>query len=150
MRRHCIAGLLVVVLGLWTAGYSQAAEATKVLSGTYKFRTIAKRPDGKPRCEERWTFGDDGVVTIESGKEVAHERYRVEVTGGDDYLIEDFIDTNGLPDCNGHRTTEPPPPVRYYFYLNAVGGFVICAPPMPYYANGKLISGCVAVASREN
>jgi len=27
---------------------------------------------------------------------------------------------------------------------------VICAPPMPYYANGKLISGCVAVASREN
>jgi hypothetical protein len=121
------------------------AQAQSTLSGTYDFRTVEKK-NGVPVCSERWTFGADGVLTVESGQELAHDTYRLEHDKVGDWIITKMRDTNGKPDCTGQtRTTISQDENRTYWFAMNDGTINVCPPPA---GTPPFIAGCYAWLTR--
>ncbi|HEX2594210.1 MAG TPA: hypothetical protein VHL34_22100 [Rhizomicrobium sp.] len=111
------------------------------MSGAYEFRTN-DRKNGVPVCTERWSFGADGVMTIESGQEVVRETYTLTHDDVGDWIIANVIDTNGKPDCMGNARTEVPKGTdRIYWFAMNDGTINVCPPPA---LNPVFVSGCYA------
>jgi len=134
----------VYVAGLLTLSGGIAQAATS-LSGAYEFRTH-DRKNGAPVCTERWTLGADGIMTVQSGQELVHQKYRLEHDSVGDWIISTFIDSNGKPDCMGRARTESPKgEERIYWFAMNDGTINVCAPPA---TNPIYISNCYATLQR--
>ncbi|MBX3479479.1 MAG: hypothetical protein KF842_03700 [Caulobacter sp.] len=143
-----LAGLL-----LMTSAASQAGAADQgpfVLKGVYRFVSEAKGADGKPVCVERWTFGDDGIETVESGQEVVRLRFHVE---GDKppkyYLVATALETNGKPDCVGRTNPVPNGESRHFFVPMNSGTLMFCPPPASTADGTPVIGNCYGQAVPE-
>ena len=126
-RRSAAAGLAMLATFIGASlGLAQTTTQTPAwtLAHDYAFRTLATRPDGKPLCEEHWTFEPDGTATASSGEEVVRFHYVLE----GNWLSENMRETNGAPDCMGTSRPKGPEPDLGRLYLVPVksGGFLVC------------------------
>ncbi|MBI1404549.1 MAG: hypothetical protein GC145_00315 [Caulobacter sp.] len=152
--RFKIRGLLIGLLLLSPAAGSAGAadeDGPFVLHGVYRFVSEARGADGKPVCVERWTFGADGIETVESGQEVVRKRFHVE---GDRppkyYLVSTMLETNGKPDCVGQTNPVSDRESRVFFMPMNSGTLMLCPEPAPPVGgNPPLIGNCYGQALPE-
>lgn len=100
-------GLAKVVCTSGVAALLMAAESEPVVfSGDYDFVSSA-RVGGQPACSERWRFHDDGTLVVESDGTSIRERFHVEGSGRDVWLVTEIV-ASTRPDCVARdRSTYP-------------------------------------------
>lgn len=139
MRRTAV-GLLVLAISASPA-MAQEAEPFR-LQGLYLFHTTAQQ-DGMPVCMETWDFGADGVMLVESGEERVRMRYRTEADRDGHWVVSEVLETNGAPDCMGHRSEGATPGERRVYLVPMNDGTIqTCPPPQRLEGGAPYISGC--------
>jgi len=109
------------------------------LTGDYNFYS-AEKVDDRPICSERWHFGNDGILTVESGKQIVKKRFRFENDGKLHELILVGVESNGLPDCTGStKAILPGETDLNLLYRTALGDVAVCR-PIYEQGTGKLFA----------
>lgn len=133
-------GLLVLAISAPPAMTQEAEPFT--LEGLYLFHTFAQQ-DGQPVCMETWDFGADGAMMVESGQERVRKRYRTETDRDGHWIVSETLETNGAPDCMGHRSGGVTPgESRIYVVPMNDGTITTCPPPQRVADGAPYISGC--------
>ncbi len=139
MRRIAVG--LAVLAAIAPAAVAQEAEPLR-LEGVYLFNSAA-RQDGMAVCIESWDFRPDGVMLVRSGQERVRKRYRTEADEDGHWIVAETLETNGAPDCMGHRS-EGVTPGEHRIYLVPMndGTIQTCPPPQRLASGSPYISGC--------
>ena len=134
---------LGVFVALLCATPALGQDATPfALSGTWSFRTDAQQ-NGQPVCSESWTFGPDGQLSVASGEERVGKRFRIENDAVGLWLVTETLETNGLPDCMGHKTAGITPGEQRTYLVPMNGGRVMTCPAPGRGPGGALyVRGC--------
>jgi hypothetical protein len=134
MKRLWLAG--AVALGL--AGAAIAAdEGARVSGRVYDWRLAVSNGQ---QCEERWAFGESGVLTVTSGQEVTTNTYALSPAEGSMFLLQSTRTAgNGLPDCQGRSNASVGATNSIYLQFLNDGGFFSC--------NSTDTMSCYGVAS---